>query len=630
MNEMILRESNDETVLKYAENARTAGMSLLNIISDILDFSKIEAGKMDIVPTEYELASLINDLVNLIRHRADEKGLELTVAVDPDTPHQLFGDEIRIKQVITNLLSNAVKYTECGTVTMSIHHEKTGPNMINLHVSVSDTGIGIRKENLHKLFLAFDRIDKNRARKIEGTGLGLNITRQLLELMESELIVESVYGEGSTFSFTLKQQVTDWDVIGDYNESVKRIQKKHIQRGTRFTAEKAHILIVDDAPMNLDVISGLLRRTLIQVDTANSGLQCIEKVAANDYDIIFLDHRMPGMDGIETLERLQADHAERLEGIPIISLTANAVAGAREQYIEACFSDYLTKPVMVNELEDMLQKYLPEDKILYQKADDIAAPEEKIELPDFLSEINLLDVEKGLAYCGGVSEYIDALQIFASSIELRGNELENDYQSKDWNNYTIRIHALKSMTKSIGAIDLSDLAAGLEEAGKSGDTSAIDAGTGVFLELYRSLREPLNQLSNPKPKVTTINDIGDDAHHILLVDDDSDYLALIGRWLKKDYRVSTINSGEQALAYLQTETPDLVLLDYAMPEVSGVEVLEQIRSNQDTADLPVVFLTGTEDRKIVKAAEALKPQGFLLKSMGKSELLMAVEHFFAE
>lgn len=629
MNEMILRESKDENVIRYAENARIAGLSLLGIISDILDFSKIEAGKMDIVPYEYELASMVNDLVNLISHRIDEKGLELDVFVDTSMPHMLYGDELRIKQIITNLLTNAVKYTEKGTVTLSVAYTRNSTDEITMLVKVKDTGVGIKEDNMSKLYTAFDRIDKNRTKDIEGTGLGINITQQLLGLMGSELHVKSTYGVGSEFSFSLVQKVTNWDGIGDYSEALKHVEDHRVVRKTQFTAEKAKILVVDDAPMNLDVISGLLRRTLIYVDTAESGAECIEKFRKNDYDLVFLDHRMPQMDGIETLAKMKELFGDELRGIPVISLTANAVAGAKEQYMEAGFSDYLTKPVMPDELEEMLKKHLPEDKVLYKVVDndkDGGASDDNAALPSWLKEVHLLDTDKGIKFCGGVKEYLEALRIFAESIKVRANEIETCYEKQDWENYTIKVHALKSMTKSIGADDLSGLAASLEEAGNNGDEDAIFAGTEILLTLYRELAEPLSKLGAPTNGIKISGN--EDAKHILLVDDDDDYLALVSRWLKKNYRVSAIHSGEQALAYLQTARPDLILLDYAMPGMSGLEVLEKIRENPDTKDIDVIFLTGTEDRETVKNAERLRPEGYLLKSMGKSGLLMGIEEFF--
>ncbi|MBO6108311.1 MAG: response regulator [Eubacterium sp.] len=629
MNEMILRDAQDENIRGYAESVRIAGMSLLGIISDILDFSKIEAGRMDIVPYEYELTSLINDVVKLVSHRVDEQGLNLIVSVDPDTPHMLFGDEIRIKQIITNLLTNAVKYTERGTITLSAGFDRVDADGIMLHVTVADTGIGIRPENIHRLFNSFDRIDNNRARQIEGTGLGLNITSKLLEFMGSKLMVESVYGEGSVFSFNIAQKVTDWDVIGDFNEAIKRISKRRNEKKTQFIAPGVRILVVDDAPMNLDVVTGLLKRTQMMVDTATIGRECLKKVALHRYDLVFLDHRMPGMDGIETLKNLFKQYGGRDKGAPpVIALTANAVQGAREEYIMNGFSDYLTKPVMADELEEILIKFIPQDEITYIAQDQ--ETQEALVLPEWLDNINLLDTDMGIGYCGGVSEYIDALTIFAGSVNERAEELREALDSGDINRFTILIHALKTMTKSIGAVELSHLAESLEEAGKGEDHSAIAAGAAVFADLYTNLGEELKKLGEPVVNITTFGEENPELKHILLVDDDVDFVALISRWLKKEYKVSAIHSGEQALIYLQSERPDLVLLDYAMPGISGAEVLSKIRSGIETSDIPVIFLTGTEDREVVKNVERLRPEGYLLKSMGKSGLMMAVREFFGD
>lgn len=628
MNEMILRESRDENITKYAENARAAGMSLLNIISDILDFSKIEAGKMDIVPYEYELSSTIHDLVNLIIHRAEERGLALKVEVDPAIPHVLFGDEVRVKQIITNLLTNAVKYTERGEVTLKIGYEKTAPDEIALKVAVTDTGIGIKPDDMKRLFNTFDRIDQNYARKIEGSGLGLNITQQLLSLMDSKLEVSSVYGKGSTFSFSLIQKVTNWDSMGDYENAVKKKDKKKSKRKAHFKAEDARILVVDDAPMNLEVISGLLRRTEMRVDTAESGMACIDKFGRADYDLVFLDHRMPGMDGIETLHEMKAIYGDDLNGVPVISLTANAVVGAREEYTQAGFSDYLAKPVMPDELEEMLIRYLPEDKIRYLSPEESSDEEESFDIPEWLYDINLIDVESGVDFCGGEEEYLDALHIFYESIKGRSDEIEKCYKDKDWQGYTIKVHALKSMARTVGAKEISNLAAELEAAGKEKNIDAINAGTNVLLTLYRGLIPQLALLDSHASDVQISGD--DNAHHVLLVDDDEDFLSLASRWLKSSYRVSTINSGNQALKYLQTVRPDLILLDYAMPVMSGLNVLEKIRENPDIANIPVIFLTGTEDRESVKNAERLHPAGYLLKSVGKAGLITAVNKYFEE
>ncbi|MBQ9437537.1 MAG: response regulator, partial [Lachnospiraceae bacterium] len=634
MNEMILRESEKKSVLQYAENAHLAGMTLLSIINDILDFSKIEAGKMEILPYDYELASLINDLVNLISMRAQEKGLAFEVRVNPATPHVLHGDEIRIRQIITNLLTNAVKYTEKGRVFLNVDFEKSPlEGNILLKVSVQDTGTGIKEADLHKLFEAFDRIDERQARRIEGTGLGINITERLLKLMGSRLQVQSTYGKGSVFSFALGQGVVNQDGIGEYGEALKKVEVKRSLRRQPFTAPEASILVVDDAPMNLAVISGLLKRTKILIDTADSGMECLEKVRGKRYDLIFLDHRMPEMDGIETLQKLKELYAEKVRDLPILCLTANAVAGAREEYLSAGFTDYLTKPVMSEELEAALAKYLPPEKIYFRPeaeenamppekspvkpAEKTASPSEGAQLPKGLMEIRLIHEERGLQFCGGVGEYLEVLKIFTLSIQENTKALAELYGKGDWETYGIKIHALKSMAKSIGASELSELAKTLEEAAQKRDEAALAAGHEVFLGLYGSLQEPL--LAVLKESGMPIESKGQSVERIpgrkviLLVDDDRDFLSMTRGWLKKLYTVDTAESGEEALRYLKKEKPDLVLLDYAMPGMSGPEVLAMIREDPLLEKTPVVFLTGMEDRESADKAERMNPQGYLLK-----------------
>ena len=365
MNEMILRESDDTNVLAYSENIRTAGTTLLGLINDILDFSKIEAGKMEILPVDYDLSSVINDLVNMIRTRAEDKGLLLKLDFNETTPKLLRGDEVRIKQVITNILTNAVKYTEKGSVAFRIGYEKAAddPESVYLDVSVKDTGIGIKPEDLTKLFSKFERIEEKRNRNIEGTGLGMNITKSLLEMMGSRLEVESVYGEGSTFSFRLKQKVVKWDALGDYEASYRASVSGTKKSKGKFTAPDATVLVVDDTPMNLAVFQSLLKRTLAQIDTAASGDEGLALASGKKYDIIFLDHMMPKKDGVETLHELRAQTENPNLQTPTVCLTANAISGAREQYLAAGFDDYLTKPVDADKLEKMLLRYLPQEKL---------------------------------------------------------------------------------------------------------------------------------------------------------------------------------------------------------------------------------------------------------------------------
>ena len=370
MNEMILRDSREDDTRMYAENIRTAGNTLLGIINDILDFSKIEAGKMEIIDVDYNIASLLNDLVNMVQRKAEEKGLTFELDVDSQIPSVLHGDELRIKQVITNILSNAVKYTKEGGIVFAVSASKCRKeeDSVILHVSIRDTGIGIKPEDLDKLFVAFERIEEKKNRNIEGTGLGMAIAQNFLSLMGSKIQVESQYGKGSVFSFDLKQKVADWEPLGAFDAAFKRYLSERKQYTANFTAPKARILVVDDTQMNLKVFVSLLGKTKIQIDTAESGDAGIELFHKKTYDLIFLDHMMPNKDGIETLQEMKACEDTPNRKTPVICLTANAVSGMREMYIEAGFDDYLTKPIDTERLEAMLLRYLPTD--LVEKAVD--------------------------------------------------------------------------------------------------------------------------------------------------------------------------------------------------------------------------------------------------------------------
>ncbi len=365
MNELILRETDDDNIREYSTNLEISGKTLLSLINDILDFSKIEDGKLEIIAVKYNVSAIVNDLVNSIIERAKAKNLELVVNIDDKIPSELFGDEIRIKQVIMNILTNAVKYTEKGSVTLSMSYDKAGEEGtdIILHVSIKDTGIGIKPEDMKKLFSEFERIEEDRNRNIEGTGLGMAITKSLLEMMGTSLKVESVYGEGSNFYFDLKQPVVNWEPVGDYKKMYQNIVKVRNEYKEQFTAPDAKVLVVDDNSMNIKVFTGLVKKTKIKVDSAESGDEGLALMKENKYDIIFLDHMMPNKDGIETLKELKEDEGNINMDTPVLCLTANAISGAREEYMAAGFTDYLTKPIKPKELEDTLMKYLPHDMI---------------------------------------------------------------------------------------------------------------------------------------------------------------------------------------------------------------------------------------------------------------------------
>ena len=508
--EMILMENKDPEIGKYARDIQSAGKTLLALINDILDFSKIEAGKMDIVPVQYELTSTINDVVSMTMSLANDKGLSFNVHVDPKIPHLLFGDEIRIKQCITNILSNAVKYTEEGGCTLDIGYEKADEDAIMLNVSVKDTGIGIKEEDMEKLFSAFDRLDQVRNKAVKGTGLGMSITKQLLENMDSHLEVESEYEKGSNFHFSVRQQVIKWEEIGDLTEAFKRYipTSEPGNKNDTFFAPKARILVTDDTENNLLVVTRLLKRTGIQIDTADSGKRTLELVKENRYDIIYLDHMMPEMDGIETLHRMEELPGNMNTGVPVIVLTANAVSGSREMYMAEGFTDYMTKPVSYLTLKKSLTEYLPEDKIEEKTAEDTKdaeAGDDTGTAVSVLDGVSGINVEEGIRYSGDPETLVDVIKGFRSRIEDSAGEIERELSGLDIRNYTVHVHALKSSSRLIGAEELSELALEMENTGNayqkaiaagdmdsaSGALSKMENRTPVLLSLYRSYVEKL-------------------------------------------------------------------------------------------------------------------------------------------
>ncbi len=494
MNEMVLRESRDPNITAYSESIRNAGNTLLGLINDILDFSKIEAGKMDIIPVDYDLASVLNDVVTMIQPRADAKGLTLRPDCDPGIPRLMHGDEIRIKQMMMNLLTNAVKYTERGTVTLTLRYERVigDADSILLRVSVTDTGIGIRKKDLPKLINAFERVDEQRNRSIEGTGLGLHITQRMLEMMDSKLEIESTYGKGSVFGFAIRQRVVRWEPVGDFGKSYRQSTAKDHEYTESFTAPEARVLVTDDVQMNLEVFMSLLKKTRVKIDTALSGSECISKALTTEYDLIFLDHMMPRKDGIQTLKELKAVKNNPNAKTPVICLTANAVSGARDTYLEAGFDDYLSKPIEPAKLEEMMIKYLPGNKVMITAAESAAA--EVTVLPEFVMNIAELDTAEGLKLSGSADMYIEMLITYSGMIDGNISEIERLRRSGNIKDMTIKIHALKSSLRLIGATRAGELAAQLEDAGKRNDLTCIDRDLVRLLERSRKIGRQLSPL----------------------------------------------------------------------------------------------------------------------------------------
>ena len=496
MDAMILRESTEENIREYAMNIQHAGQTLLSLINDILDFSKIESGKMEIIPLEYDFSSMIHDVVNMIRMRAEDKGLEMKLSVDSTLPYKLYGDEVRIRQVLTNLLTNAVKYTKEGSMGLSVRGERDG-NEIVLYFAVEDTGIGIKPEDIQKLFARFERIEEDRNRNIEGTGLGMSITMQLLKLMNSELIVESEYGKGSTFSFELRQKIVGDEPIGDLEERIKKTPAEY-KYNVSFIAPDAHILVVDDNMINRKVFASLLKQTKVQIDEAESGMECLELVQKKHYELIFLDHMMPGIDGVETLHRMKKMENCLCENTPVIALTANAIQGAKEMYLKEGFDEFLSKPIQPEKLEKMIIDWLPEElkqceAFENDSVEDMKEDNTETGLPD----IEGINWESAMQHLPDTEMLLETVYDFYSTmlgeadfLEQCYNELDNNAKALD--NYRIKVHAMKSSSALIGALELSQMAKDLEYAAKDSNIEIIQNNTHKFLELWRSYREKLS------------------------------------------------------------------------------------------------------------------------------------------
>ncbi|MBO5032076.1 MAG: response regulator [Lachnospiraceae bacterium] len=362
MNEMILRDSTEPVVKRYAMNIKTSANSLLGIINDILDSSKIESGKMEILPVEYDLDSLLNDVVSMIYAKAKDKELRFEVNVNEKLPNKLYGDDVRIRQVLVNLLTNAVKYTHEGSVMLSVDGKSIGDSLL-LFCEVKDTGIGIKEEDLPRIFQTFERVDEKRNRNIEGTGLGMNIVQSLLELMGTELKAESVYGSGTTFYFELSQKIISEEPIGNFRETVEKLGEEY-QYKSLFKAPQAKILVVDDNEINRMVFTCMLLDTQIQVTEAESGIKALKLVEKERFDMIFLDYMMPELDGVETLHKMRNMEHNLSKAAPVIILTANAVTGAKEQYLAEGFDDYLSKPIIPEKLEQMIKDRLPKEYVV--------------------------------------------------------------------------------------------------------------------------------------------------------------------------------------------------------------------------------------------------------------------------
>ncbi len=502
MNELVLRESRQPHIKEYAMYIKNSGKSLLTIISDILDLSKIESGKVYLVNENYSLSSLVEDVERSIQKRIMEKGLELKIYVEPELHENLKGDEVRIKQIIMNLLTNAVKYTEKGEVRLYI----TGTvveNKQDLTIEVSDTGIGMRSEDMGKLFTNFERLDLKRNRSVEGTGLGLPITKNLLVAMGGDITVSSVYGEGSTFTATVGQEIVNEEQIGDYRKKYKEKLHHEVCYHESFHAEDARILVVDDNEVNLKIVVGLAKNTKLQIDTALSAAEGLKLIRQHSYQLLLIDHMMPEMDGIEMLQHVKTMDGGIYKDIPAVAITANALSGAKQTYLDAGFCGYLSKPIDPERFEQIIKDNLPQEYVTEcedgngdtategQETDGTSDPKQAEEW-----SIPGIDIAKALSYIGGSRElYISLLQTYLDGSEERIRKLEECKNKEDIFNYDITIHGLKGISASIGADSMAVAAAGLEEACKDPQTAMtyIQMNHDQAVSRYRELLEQIKK-----------------------------------------------------------------------------------------------------------------------------------------
>ena len=496
LNELILRESQDETIRGYALDIKQAGTILLSLVSDILDFSKLQSGKMELAEGTYDISSLLNDLINSVSVPLRKKKLRLILDIASDIPYKLSGDEVHLRQIVGNLLSNAVKYTQTGTVTLHLAWEKLEKDELLLKIAVEDTGIGVKEKDMARIFETFNRLDMEASRKEEGTGLGLAVTHQLVGMMGGKLEVKSEYGKGSVFSFAIPQKITNPSPLGDFQEQYDKSVRNSISYREKFIAPLAKILVVDDNAMNLAVAQDLLRKTKLQIDVASSGGECLEMLKRKEYHLICMDHMMPVMDGVQTLQAIRAMEDNPSRNIPVIALTANAVVGAKEFYLNAGFEDYLSKPIEPEKLEDILIQYLPKELVYLTDDEEISV--ESDDDDNGLNEEKLTDMginaANGLKYMGGSrSLYEKVLRDFREILHEKEEQLKSMLAKEDVSGYAIIVHALKGNARNVGADELAEEAFELEKKSKAGKLEEVEVQSPILFSMMRTLGENLDR-----------------------------------------------------------------------------------------------------------------------------------------
>lgn len=501
MAEILLRTDLTEEQREYLTNIKSSGNALVSIVNDILDISKIEAGKMELVEDVYELQPMLSDIRMIIQNRIGDKPVELLFEIDEKLPRKMYGDGLRIRQVIINLMNNAVKFTEKGYVKLSMKQEEKSEEEICLYVSVSDSGQGIRQEDLQKLFGAFAQVDIKKNKGKEGTGLGLSISSQLIGMMGGKLEVRSEYGVGSEFFFTIRQKTVSADI---------EEQETAEGESMNFTAPEAKILIVDDNELNLKVAVGLLAPLKMQIDVAESGKRSLEMVQKKKYDMIFMDHMMPVMDGVETTQCLRKMEGIYYKEVPVIALTANAMTEAQKVFVEAGMNGFVAKPIDMRQLCAVIQKWLPENLIIRQEVKKEVLTDKQEMKQEEVLEIEGIDVKEGIKNTGSKEFFLELLGDFYKLIDLKSTKIEKCMADNLIRDYTIEVHALKSSSRMLGATELSEKFRHLEQLGDANDVEAICRETPDVLTLYRSYKsilKPFGTVQETQKKEVPVDEV---------------------------------------------------------------------------------------------------------------------------
>lgn len=498
MTEILLRTDLTEEQKEYLNNIKTSGNALVSIINDILDISKIEAGKMELVEDVYDIHNVLNDVGMIIQNRIGEKPVRLIFDIGDGLPQAMLGDALRIRQVLINLLNNAVKFTDEGHISLTVKCNNKTEEDISLFFMVSDTGQGMKEEDLNKLFSNFTQVDIKKNIGKEGTGLGLAISSQLVDMMGGKLKVTSKYGEGSQFFFEINQKIMDENaLISDENEE-----------SFEFTAPDAHILIVDDNEINRKVALGLLAPINMKIDTAENGKMAIEMLIKNKYHMVFMDHMMPVMDGVEATKYIRKMEDTYYKEVPIVALTANAMKEAEKIFEDAGINDLLSKPIDVRELYKFVLKWIPSELIIRAEGgqkdifnSDAADIKSDIKMP----QLEGIDIDEGLKNSGSYELYINLLGDYYRLIDMKSDKIEQCVKEKLVRDYTIEVHALKSASRMIGAMDLSDKFMYLERLGNENRIEDIISETPKILEMYREYKEILKDYGETDIKTKEVS-----------------------------------------------------------------------------------------------------------------------------